>query len=371
VKILDRYFIKGLSLTALFSIFLFTTSWLAPEIMFKAIQGIAQHKLSVEQGLAYLLYQVPEILTYCIPISTLFASVFFFRQISLSSELTAILSSGIAFRRLLVPAGIVGLGMSLLFFMTQEFMVPWASQSLRDLNAETRFDTKSNLNPQVTYVEKTPKGTMEKFLVISPKATEKQNQFIFMFYKGEGDSTYISRIVTATHGTWNKAMNVWELQDGIDYRLNPAGIYRHTEAFPHLIVRTSPVPHELLSFPTGNPGEFKIGQLAKYVRLLNHGGQTEDAKFYRVRLYQRFFLPWVPLLFALLGTAIGMERSRAKRNLGLTYAAALLLFYNILVPVSTTLGSIGFLPTYLAALMPLLMAGGAGGVIIKLRKSEG
>ena len=87
-----------------------------------------------------------------------------------------------------------------------------------------------------------------------------------------------------------------------------------------------------------------MGQLTRYVRLLRRGHQTEDAKFYDVRLYQRIFLPFVPLMFAVLGAGIGIERSRAKRNLGLTYAAALLLIYNFLVPTTTTLGSIGLLP---------------------------
>jgi hypothetical protein len=77
------------------------------------------------------------------------------------------------------------------------------------------------------------------------------------------------------------------------------------------------------------------------------------------------------LLLALLGGGIGVERSRARRNLGLTYAAVLLLFYNILVPSCTTLGSIGVLPAVLAAVMPLILTGIGGWGILRFRQSEG
>lgn len=369
--LLDRYLIRSLLAIGLFAILVFTISWLAPEIMFNAVQGVSSGKLTLLQGVAYLVYQIPEVLTYCLPISMLFASVFLFRKLSLSGELTAILASGISFRRVLVPIGVVGLGASLLFFLTQEVLMPLASAKLRTLNEVTHFDDKAIVNPQVTFVEKSKSGEMVKFLVITPKALEKQNQFIFLFYQGHGDTTWISRIVTATRGTWNDPRGVWELEDGIEYLLNPDGIYRHVTSFDHRVIRTSPVAHALLSFPTGNPSEFRIKQLEKYVRLLTRGGQTEDAKFYQVRLYQRYVLPWVSLIFTLFGAAIGIERSRSKRNLGLTYAAVLLLVYNILVPVSTTLGSIGILPTFVAALIPVVMAILGGKAIVQLRQLEG
>lgn len=371
MTILDSYIIRRLLVITLFAILVFTISWLAPELMFKAVKGIAKNRITVEQGIAYLIYQVPEILTYCLPISGLFATVFLFRQLSLSSELVAILSSGIAFKRLLIPVGIVGLGISLLFFVTQEFLIPHSAARLTELRYTTKFDDNDLVTPQVTYVEKSRTGAMEKFLIISPKAAQDQNKFIFLFYRKDADETYIHRIITATAGDWDKQVKVWVLRNGIQYLLNPAGIYRQVMPFERLNVKTSAVPYDLLSFPTGNPGEFTIRQLARYVRLLHRGGQTEDARFYEVRLYQRFFLPWMPFVFTLLGAVIGIERTRAKRNLGLTYAAVLLLVYNILVPVSTTLGSLGMVPALLAAPLPLIIAGLGGGAIIKLRRSEG
>ncbi len=371
MKLLDRYLISRLTVLFIFAILVFTIAWIAPEILFNAIQGVSQGKLTLAQGFDYLVYQVPTVLVYCIPISTLFASVFLFRQLSLSSELTSILTSGVPFARVLLPIGLVGLGISVFFYITQDCFVPWASSSLHQLTITTHFDDHNNINPQVTFVEKSPSGQMEKFLVISPKAKAAQNEFIFLFYSGEGDGTHIEQIITAMQGGWNQALQEWDLRDGINYLVNQEGVYRYTGRFNQMFVKTTPIAYELLSFPTGNPEEFNLRQLGQYVRLLIRGGETEDAKFYAVRLYQRYFLLVIPLLFSVLGAAIGVERSRARKNMGLTYAAALLLFYNVFIPVSTTLGSIGLLPPMVAAFIPPLVAAGSGCAILKLRQFEG
>jgi lipopolysaccharide export system permease protein len=371
VKLLDRYLLKRLWTLIFFAILIFTMIWIAPELMFKAIQGISNHQLTVWQGLSFLAYQIPEVLTYCFPIAALLGTVFLFRQLSLSGELTAMLVSRISFQRILIPIGIAGVGVSLLFFLTQEFAVPWASSNLHQLSQRTHFEEDNYSNPPVTFVQKSSQGSMEKFLVIPPRGIQGDHQFIFLFYDGTGDATRIHQIMTASFGNWQAALGAWELKSGVNYFLNPEGIYSEVKPFDRELVLTSPVANALLDFPTGNPAEFHLLQLARYVQLLGEGQQTEDANFYRIRLYQRFILPLVAIVFALQGAKLGIERSRARRNLGLTYAALLLLFYNILVPLSTTLGSMGVMPSLIAAIIPLVMVVLGGGVLIKLRKFEG
>lgn len=370
MKILDRTLAQRTAKIAVFALLLFTLAWLAPETMFRAVQGVSEGTFTVGQGLAFLVYQIPEVLGYCIPIAGLMASVFLFRQLSMSSELTAILASGIAFKRLLLPVGAVGLVLSLLFFATQEWLTPWATENLHDLNKQTHYQEEKLAPAHVTFVEKKQDGSLGKFLLISPDETASDNRFLFLFYTGSGNQTRMSQMITASRGQWIPKVNSWKLSKGIIYTLSPEGVYQEVIPFEEYLVSTSPVANALLDFPTGNPRMFHMKQLERYARLLDKGGQTEDARFYRVRLFQRYVLVWIPLVFALLGTAIGVERSRARRNLGLTYAAILLLLYNIMVPVSASLGNIGILPEFVAALLPLALSCLAGLGIIRLRRAE-
>lgn len=371
MTILDGYLFKRLLVVTAFGILIFTIAWIAPEMLFRAIKSVSQGTFSPGQGLAYLFYQMPEVLSYCLPISALFASVFLFRQLSLSSELTAILASGISFRRILIPVALVGLLVSGAYWLNQEVYAPWAAHNLRELNRKTQFDDRLVVNPHVTFLERTTEGLMDKFMVVLPEAKEGEMKFVFLFYRQGKNRLGIDRILTANRGKWDPDQEVWNLFDTREYQVSDQGYYSQIIEQPKALVKTSPVAHKLLSFPLGKASEFKTFQLSTYVNLLKQGGQDEDARFFQVRLFQRFFLPWATLVLAVLGAAIGIERSRSKRNLGLTYAAVLLLLYNVMIPSFTTFGSMGMLPSVMAAAMPVVLVTIIGLGIIRLRRCEG
>lgn len=369
---LDRYVIQRLVTITFYAVVVFTLAWLAPETLFRMVQGISEHKLTLLQGFSYLIYQIPEVLTYCLPISMLFGAVFLFRQMSLSMELIAMFSSGISFSRILRPVGTVGLMVAAVFFLNQEVFSPISQSRLRTLSQETHFDVSQKFHRSlVTFVEKAPEGQLRTFITIAPDPQPGQNQMMVLLYDMASETPYISQIVTASKARWIESQHQWELTQGVVYQLTPEGIYQMVTPFAQEFLQTSPVPSALLSFPSSNPLEMNIKSLSRYVRLLMQGGQTEDARFYYVRLLQRFFLPLAALIFALYGAAIGIEKSRARRNMGLTYAAVLLLLYNITVHTATTLGSVGVLWVWAAAILPLLVAIGLGQAILQVRQFEG
>ncbi|MCA9808038.1 MAG: LptF/LptG family permease, partial [Cyanobacteria bacterium HKST-UBA06] len=218
--ILDRYLAQRMGLISLFALVLFTVAWLAPEILFRAVRGIADKELTVAQGLLYLALQVPGVLAYCIPIAALFSSVFLFRQLSLSSELVAIQAAGISFKRLLLPIGLVGLALTSLFVLNQEVLQPQALKGLKHLSNTTGFQKQEQVPPFVTFVERSDNGQMSKFLIILPEAAPEQSQFICLFFNTvskemktqieglENASQYITRIVTAQSSQWDASNSV-------------------------------------------------------------------------------------------------------------------------------------------------------------------
>ena len=223
--------------------------------MFKAIEAVSDHTLTPFQGVEYLLYQIPTVLLYCLPISTLIGSVFFFRQMSLSSELVAIFVSGIPFRRVLVPVAMVGCLMSVFFFATQQSAAPWASTQLRLLTEKTHFDENTTMVPQVTFMERSQAGVIDKFILISPKTVGNQARFIFLIYQGQekDNSLTIGRIVTANHGQWSSKRGMWKLANGIDYTLDSQGVYTNVHTFNTQWIQTSAIPMPCCSFPVVTP----------------------------------------------------------------------------------------------------------------------
>lgn len=363
---------------SLFALVLFTVAWLAPEILFRAVQGVAAHQISGLQALYYLILQIPGVLAYCIPIAALFASVFLFRQLSLSSELVAIQASGISFQRLQVPVAIVGLGLMTLFILNQECFEPWALAQLKELSESTGFLKQAQERPYVTFLEKNPTtGQLRHFLVVLPNPAANQSQFISLSFQPLAASNqqratmYIDQIITAQASHWSDAQQSWVLQNGWLSELRSDGIYQTSRPFKTTTVSTSVIAAKLLSFPYTKAQEMNLANLSRYIELLRQGSQTDDMRFFKVKWAQRFTLPWVILLFTVMGCAIGIERSRARKNLGLTYTALLLLVYNVVITTTTTMGNMGALPVWISAMVPIGFALLGGWGVAELRKLEG
>lgn len=373
MTILDRYLFKRLLTLGVFGLVVFTIAWLAPEIMFQAVQGVAQHQITIPQALAYLLYQMPTVMSYCLPITALFSSVFLFRQLSISLELTAMQASGISFVRLLVPVALAGIVYMGVFILNQEFATPLSQKQLQNLTATTHFDEEETQpNPYVTFVERNSHHQLKKLLIIMPSPKAEQSQFVMLLFKSFGEGRLgIQRIVSAYRGDWNRQHQRWHLENGWVYQLGADGIFVDVKPFDRLAVKTSPVIAQLFAMPHGKPNEMMLGTLHHYVQLLKDSEQMEDARFYDIRLMERYTVPLVTLIFTVVGAALGVERARSRKHFGLIYAALIILLYNVVLSTATTMGSMGILPVFIAALVPPVAAGGIGWVFIKLRQREG
>jgi lipopolysaccharide export system permease protein len=371
-KCVDRYLIRRYFTYALFSLLIFSIAWLAPERLFDVVRYVSTNLMTPQQGLAYLLFQIPDVLNYCIPISALCASVFLFRQLSLSSELIVMIASGISYFRLCIPMMLAGSLLSGLLWFNQDVLYPEAAKALSALNQVTHYSDKREESPQVSFAEYDAQSRLSLFMVINPEAKADQNQFVILTFQTapSGSSSILEKIITAQSGVWQASEKTWHFHEAVRYTVTQEGLYKSIEKLPSLLMPTSTVPHELLTFKKGNPNAFSMGTLSQYVSLLERGRQTENARFYKVRWYQRLTLLLIPILFSFYGALIGQERSRAKRNMGLTYASVLLLVFNILVPTTTTLGNIGILLPSVAAMLPVMLIVLLANLLVKLRRLE-
>jgi lipopolysaccharide export LptBFGC system permease protein LptF len=101
-------------------------------------------------------------------------------------------------------------------------------------------------------------------------------------------------------------------------------------------------------------------------------GQRQDQRFFSVRLLQKLLNPLTPIVFVVLGALIGLEPPRSWRATALTVAAVVLFMYGVSVPFSVNLGSLGLLPTWVAAVVPQLLAMAITGLsIVVLRNTQG
>lgn len=372
ITILDKFVTRQIMLYVLFTLLVFTVVWVAPEILREALELITKKTLTpVEAGL-FIVYQLPEVFLYAIPIASLIGTVFFFRRISLSSELIAILASGISLKRILMPVAFVGLLMSTLFFLNQEWVTPWATAHHQAMKLEKGIVKPDQLNQYVTLSEPDKTGALKGFLLYAkhPKANEKA--FVYMAINGSNsEDRWLSSITSAQDANWDTQIQKWSLSDVDNYNLNAEGVYTDTQHLPTMSMGGQTNLEEILNYTYTLPIQMSVSNLMRHIATLEDFNQHDQARYFSVRLLQRFIQPFAPLVFALIALGVGVERSRSKRNLGLVFASLLLIAYNIMLSSFTSLGSLGILPAFVAAILPLSLTLLLGIGVMRYRKVIG
>jgi len=88
------------------------------------IQPISDGSLGALSLLKLLIYVMPAMLTYALPIGAAFAATLVFFRLSTDNEVTACAMSGISYRSLLAPTVALGLGLTVIMFVLSNFVLP-------------------------------------------------------------------------------------------------------------------------------------------------------------------------------------------------------------------------------------------------------
>src|SRR4051812_48564307 len=120
LKTLHKYI-----LVELLRIFLLTASALTVLLAFGGtFKPLTKQNLDVTSLMMIMVYFMPAMLAYAIPVAALFAAVLVYWRMSTDNELTACRASGISFVSLVVPAMVLGLLVASIDVVFVNFVVP-------------------------------------------------------------------------------------------------------------------------------------------------------------------------------------------------------------------------------------------------------
>jgi lipopolysaccharide export system permease protein len=118
----------------------------------------------------------------------------------------------------------------------------------------------------------------------------------------------------------------------------------------------------------------RFEQLAETVDLAERGPLAldvsggRDANQFRTQYHRRIALPFAPLLFAALGVALGVRRTRSARSWGVLVCVVLTTAYYTLLTFGEYLAESGRWPAALALWLPNALA--AGSAVLLLHRTE-
>ena len=370
LSVMNLYIIKELTLPFLFGMGIFTSLGLSIGAVFELIRKVTDSGLYWGVAFKVLILRLPEFVVLAFPMSILLATLMAYSRLSSDSELIALRSIGVNVYRLIMPAIAFSLCIVTITFFFNNFIAPaanyQASVTLRKALGETRpdFETENILFDEYDDVE-TQDGSSREVLTRLFYAEEFDGEQMKNLTVLDRSRRSMSQIVVARSAKWNVAENIWDFYDGTIYLIGIDGGYNNVVRFQHQKLALPQTAFDITK-KGKRTNEMNILEAREYLKIVKHGGDEQRIRKWQVRIQEKMAIPFACLVFATIGTALGIKPQNSGKATSFGICIGLIFAYYLLSFISASLGISGVVPPWLAAWLPnFLGLGAASGLLAK------
>ncbi len=326
--------------------------------------------ISRDEAAALLANLLPMVAAYSVPVGFLFGVLATVARISGDAELTALRACGLGIGALLGPALLLGAAVSGLTAFLMVHGEPAGRREMRALLTQVasrggvlepgRFRA---IGPRVMYVQSRDRENRLQRILVADRS-DPERPFLIFAERGHfafDAETMVMRLELERGDIHFESADAEQHQritfERFDYALDAAALFSDTRP--------------------RRPREMRFEQLAETVDLAEQGPLApevsggRDANQFRTQYHRRLALPFAPLLFAALGVALGIRRTRSARSWGVLVCVALMTGYYTLLTFGEYLGESGLLPAALALWIPnALVAATAALLLYRTERGE-
>lgn len=373
LSIIDWYITRELILPFLFGMGIFTSLGLSIGTVFDLVRKVTESGLLLGVALQVLVLKLPEFIVFAFPMSMLLATLMAYSRLSSDSELIALRSIGVNVYRLILPAIYFSLAIVAVTFCFNNFVAPAANyqadvilKTALEKNSSVLFKDRNILYPEYVRIE-LPNGNKVTSLSRLFYAEEFDGDRMKDITILDRSQASISQIITARSGTWNIIENTWDFYNGNIYIIGEDGSYQNKIRFQHKQLALPRAPLDLTT-KRQDYNEMNLFQALDYLEVVKLSGKDKKIRKLKVRIQEKISLPFVCLVFALIGTAIGLKPQNANKGQSFGICIGLIFTYYLLSIISSSLGIRGVISPFLAAWFPNII--GLSAAIVLLSGSE-
>jgi len=337
----------------LISLLIFTIVLLMDKIL-KLIEWIVSRGASITLILKLLLYISPSFLVFTIPMALLVAILFSFGRLSSDNEVTAFKASGISLYQLYVPVGVFSVGAYLVSALLVFYGLPWGNRGVYEVFFQMA-QSKATLEIQervfndafdglILYVDKVPTygEKMEGILIYD----ERQ--------KGRYDTVFAREGFVVNNPNTQEVM--LKLMKGDIHRFEP-----NRNLFQKIRFESYDLKLELASAMKAFSGrklkdkEMSIEEMKNRIDKMRQKGL--DTSTEEMEIHKRYAIPFVCLIFGLMGVPLGIQHRRSGRSNGFVFSLLIILAYYVSLTAAEVFVADHALPPVLASWFPNFMFG--------------
>jgi lipopolysaccharide export system permease protein len=357
VKLLDRYILKQFLSTFIFVVLILLAVISVIDITEKA-DKYNKAGLSAKQVMGYYADFLPWIAGLVTPITVFIATVYVTARLAGRTEIIAILSSGVSFRRLLLPYFIGALVIAGSSFYLNGWVIPNSNKTRLAFEIDY-LNKSSNPNLRNIHLQVAP-GTfiyMQSYNSLSDKG--------YQFTLEHFEENRLIEKLTANRIEWDTAKSKWTLRD---WKLKKVDVvFEKTKA--------DSVPVSSVSMTSGlaldttliiHPKEFKndyrkydgltLTELDDYMKTLRSRG-TAGIEVYAVEKYTRYASPFSIFILTFMGVIVSSRKSRGGTGFQIALGFALSFVFILFFMMFRTFAEAGSMPPQISVWIPSVVFG--------------
>lgn len=319
LSILDLYIIKKFLGTFFFTIALIVAIAVVFDLSEK-IDNFLENEAPFSKILFdYYLNFIPYFAVLFSPLFTFVTVIYFTSRLAYSTEIIAILSSGVSFNRLLVPYLISAFGLTLFAFSLNNFVIPHANA--RKLAFE---DTYYHKTAKVVR-EKNIHKQIEPGIIIFLESFDTHNNVGRKFSIEKFTNGVLKSKLLADEIRWDSLKNKWTI---INY-------YNREFIDDSQVITQGRTIDTTLSL---SPEEFRrrdnvfeamnLGELNRFIKEQKMQG-TEDIDAYLIEKHRRFSFPFSAFILTIIGVSVSSKK--AKGGIGMQLGIGLLISFSYIM----------------------------------------
>jgi len=347
MKIIDIYIIRKFLGTFFFSIALLSVIIIVFDLSEKIDDFL--EKQAPLQGIIfdYYLNFIPFFVNMFSYLFTFIAVIFFTSKMAQNTEVIAILSSGISFRRFLFPYMLSATFLALLSFYMSNFLIPHTNKRMWEFEKTYIKDPIKNENMNI-HMQISP----GEFVYVESynSFTATGQKFSMERFSPEGKLIYK---LNSDRITWDSVSGRWSIRNYYIRKItdNKESIKKGLEL--DTLINLRPQEFTLVADDIKTMNYFELNQFIDKEELKG----SPNIPKYLLEKYKRYAFPFATIILTLIGVSLSSRKVRGGIGMHLGVGIGLTFTYILFMQVSNVFATFGNVSPLLASWIPNIIFG--------------
>lgn len=342
--IIDRYIIRKFLGTYVFAITMIIMIVIIFDLAENMGDFLAAHIPFSEILLGYYLNFIPYFVNQFSGLFTFIAVIFFTSKMAYDTEIIAILSSGVSFKRLMWPYFVAAFTIAILSLALNLFVIPEANKRRIEFNnTHRKAGQQENYNDKYVYRQLAPNT-----IAYIKNYDSKEKKAGYLAIESYDGGRIISAI-EAMDATFDEQTGRWTA---------PKYISRHFDGESENLVKSTEPLDTVINLVSDELGKVEdlvqtlnSVKLSKFINQQRAKGSDMVAVF-EVENYSRYAYPMSTFILTLIGVSLSSRKVRGGTGLHIGVGIGLCFSYIVLMRFTGEFAKTGFLPTWFAVWLP-------------------